>query len=129
MEAEAVFPAELASAARARHHTETVLRSWGCENLVEPARLLVSELVVNAVLHARSEVVLRLSLRDEVLRVEVVDCSDAPLEQRPVDPTAVSGRGLMIVDALASAWGVDAADDGKVVWFELAVDDVDPTPA
>jgi anti-sigma regulatory factor (Ser/Thr protein kinase) len=123
---EADFPAELASAAAARRFAASVLRSWRCDALVAEAELLISELVVNAVLHADSAVTVHLALRPGTLRVEVADTSPVQPEQRAVDPTAVTGRGLLIVDTVASSWGVDPTADGKVVWFELAAEDVDP---
>jgi anti-sigma regulatory factor (Ser/Thr protein kinase) len=127
--AEAAFPAELASAPAARRYASAFLRTWQCERLVESAELLISELVVNAVLHADSAVTLRLALRPGALRVEIGDSSQEPPRLRPVDPSAVTGRGLLIVDAVASDWGVDPTADGKVVWFELAADDIDPARA
>jgi anti-sigma regulatory factor (Ser/Thr protein kinase) len=128
MDAEADFPADLASAAAARRFAASVLSSWGYDSLIESAQLLISELVVNAVLHAESSVVVRLALEAGALRVEIRDRAAALPELRPVDPTAVTGRGLLIVDAVASRWGVRTEDDGKVVWFELAADDIDPAP-
>lgn len=128
MDAEADFPADLASAAAARRFASQVLRSWGCDKLVDTAQPLISELVVNAVLHADSDVTIRLQLDHGALRVEVGDDSAALPEVQPLDPAAVTGRGLLIVDSVASTWGVQRTDPGKVVWFELAVGDVDPAP-
>ncbi len=54
------------------------------------------------------------------MRVEVADHDPAlPVQQHP-PAEAVTGRGLLIVDALATRWGVEPAADGKTVWFELA---------
>lgn len=128
MDAQAAFPAELASASAARRFVTTVLGSWDCDALVDPAQLLVSELVVNAVLHAESSVSVRVELMDARVRIEVADNSPVAIEVRPVDPASVTGRGLLIVDALAAAWGVDPTADGKIVWFEL-VADADAAPA
>jgi anti-sigma regulatory factor (Ser/Thr protein kinase) len=125
---EAAFPAELASAAAARRFSASVLQSWELDALISSAQLLISELVVNAVLHAESDVTVRLTRRPGAVRVEVADTSDARPEKRVVDPTEVTGRGLLIVDSLASSWGVDPTADGKVVWFELTEDDADPAP-
>jgi anti-sigma regulatory factor (Ser/Thr protein kinase) len=120
MEAQAVFPADLGSAASARRFAEDALRSWGCEPLLETARLLISELVVNVVLHVRSDAELRLAFDGRVLRVEVADESTVAPQPQPYSPTATTGRGLMILDALADSWGVDARPgSGKTVWFEL----------
>jgi anti-sigma regulatory factor (Ser/Thr protein kinase) len=122
LEARATYPRELVAATDARHFAEQLLTEWGCDPLVESARLLVSELVVNAVLHAGTGAELVLRLDDDLLRVEVRDGNPAPIERREYSPYATTGRGLMILDALAHRWGVDETDDGsgKIVWFELA---------
>ncbi|MCD9622718.1 ATP-binding protein [Rhabdothermincola salaria] len=117
--ATATFAADLESAAAARHFAEDRLREWGAEELVESTRLLVSELMVNAVLHTGTPARLTLELDVGCLRAEVVDGGEGDVARRPYEPDAPTGRGLMIVDALATRWGVDEFDAGKVVWFEL----------
>jgi anti-sigma regulatory factor (Ser/Thr protein kinase) len=92
-------------------------------NLVEDAQVIVSELVTNAVEHGRPDIVLRLRRHPPGIGVAVEDHGDEQpeLPSGPVDPDAVGGRGLLIVDALASHWGVTASalPPGKTVWFEL----------
>lgn len=111
--------AEPRSAKEARSFTEATLGAWGCDALVDVSLLLVSELVTNAVLHAGShlELVVRL-LRDRV-RFEVHDGSPRSPELRPAPTEATTGRGLTLVERLASCWGTDLSPDGKAVWFEL----------
>jgi len=121
MEAQAAFPVELQSAAEARRFTERTLREWNCEELAESARLLVSELIVNTVIHAHTPARLTLSLDGRVLRVAVADGSTTAPRRRPYSPTATTGRGLMIMDNVADEWGVDIGPDGKTVWFELVL--------
>jgi anti-sigma regulatory factor (Ser/Thr protein kinase) len=106
----------------ARRFVADTLSRWGDHGLVEAAALLVSELVTNAVVHARSNVdviVDRSTNRAVLLRVEVHDGS----AQRPVpgmfDLEALSGRGLALIEAMATRWGVEAHSTGKHVWFEL----------
>ena len=81
--------------------------------------LLASELVSNAVLHARSDLSVTVRRFADCIRVEVYDGN--PLLPQPCLPPAeaTSGRGLGLVDAMASAWGAERCRDGKVVWFEL----------
>jgi anti-sigma regulatory factor (Ser/Thr protein kinase) len=114
------FGADLESTTAARRFAERTMTDWSVdESRYETARLLVSELVANAVTHAETEVVVQLDLSDERLRVEVQDGSGGQPragQPRPEDP---SGRGLMIVEALADRWGVEASPPGKIVWFEL----------
>jgi anti-sigma regulatory factor (Ser/Thr protein kinase) len=95
-------------------------------NVLEDAQLMVSELVTNAVRHGRPDVVLTLELLADRIRIAVYDGSDhlpvVPHGQPSVDrPT---GRGLLIVAATASDWGVIRHEDrtGKTVWAELALD-------
>ena len=108
-----------ASAAHARLFVERTLGGWGCNGLVDAARLLVSELVTNAVLHARTDVDLVVRLVPRGIRIEVEDQSAAAPVVRRYEDEAMTGRGLALVDQLASRWGVEPGDGGKAVWFEL----------
>jgi anti-sigma regulatory factor (Ser/Thr protein kinase) len=89
--------------------------------LVETAQLLVSELVTNAVKHADSILVLRIASIESRWRVTVEDLSaDAP-EQHEAGGEVEVGRGLGLVDALATTWGWSRTTTGKQVWFELEI--------
>lgn len=90
-------------------------------DVVERVLLVVSELATNAVLHARTDFVVRLSGDGETVRVAVFDGSPGRPERGSMDPAAVTGRGLGIVESLASDWGIEAADGGKWVWADLLV--------
>lgn len=109
-----------------------LLRVTGHPELVDTAGLLVSELVTNVSLHTASLAVsLEAVVRRDRVRVSVYD--DSPAGSPPVpsmpDQDSDSGRGLLLVQAMAQAWGVgpgypsglDRRDDqdGKHVWFEL----------
>jgi serine phosphatase RsbU (regulator of sigma subunit)/anti-sigma regulatory factor (Ser/Thr protein kinase) len=87
---------------------------------IEDAELIVSELVTNAVLHGRAPATLRVSRTPEKVRVEVEDASrDLPVRMRSSDE-AMTGRGLDMIAALASSWGVEVGPTGgKIVWAEL----------
>lgn len=84
------------------------------------AQLLVSELVTNVVKHARSEALLNVTLGEDEICVEVVDRAPTrtPVERHPrlLDE---GGRGLSLVSALATDWGVKRDDQAKCVWFVL----------
>ena len=83
----------------------------------------MSELVTNACLHARTEIILRYSVGPTVVRVEVTDGNTTRPATADAPDDAIAGRGLAIVGALAARWGVDPVDDGKAVWFELSISD------
>ncbi|MFN7148285.1 MAG: ATP-binding protein [Microthrixaceae bacterium] len=90
---------------------------------IERLLLVVSELATNAVLHARTEFVVRVSSDDGAVRVAVYDASSGRPEMGTMDPAAVTGRGLGIVESLASSWGIDDAEGGKWVWAELVAEE------
>jgi len=113
------LPPDHAAAARARRFVSEAMRAWGFDEASPDAELLVSELVTNAVLHARSAT--RVTIERDDTRVRISVCDDSPARPRLRDygPDAVTGRGLVIVDRLARRWGVDPSDAGKCVWFEI----------
>ena len=87
--------------------------------MADNAILMISELVTNAILHGGEGAVLTLTFDDLKVRAEVRDSSPAMPVVRSYSETATTGRGMVIVDALAAAWGTFTVDGGKVVWFEL----------
>jgi anti-sigma regulatory factor (Ser/Thr protein kinase) len=111
------FAPSLASATGARRFTEQVLDGWHLDDVRDVVRLLVSELVINAVLHARTAITLCLHHESGRLRVEVSDGSTMPPVLHTPGPTAPTGRGLQIVASLSDEWGVDVQREGKTVWF------------
>ncbi|WP_031185016.1 SpoIIE family protein phosphatase [Streptomyces sp. NRRL F-5635] len=113
------FPDRPTSAATARRFVRTAL-DGAAADLVGTAELLVSELVTNAVLHARTEVEVGLVRLDGRLRVRVRDRRPGrSLVPRRCSPYAGTGQGLAMVERLASRYGADGGDAGKTVWFEL----------
>jgi anti-sigma regulatory factor (Ser/Thr protein kinase) len=84
------------------------------------AALCASELVTNGVLHARTPIVLGVTLGDERLLVTVADRAGGTPQTPPPDDDRPSGRGLLLVDALADEWGVAEVADGKTVWFTVS---------
>lgn len=86
----------------------------------DSAELMTSEVVTNAMLHSNGPVTFGVECGGPLLRVEVGD-DDARRPSVPEqDETAESGRGMRIVQALSSAWGVQTTPTGKLVWFEVA---------
>jgi anti-sigma regulatory factor (Ser/Thr protein kinase) len=107
------------SAAEARRFVRAALIDWGASNLDEVAALLVTELVTNAVLHTSSGPEVTARLAGPRLRVEVADDNPSPPVRQHYGPRAGTGRGMILVNELASAWGTEPAGRGKIVWFEL----------
>jgi anti-anti-sigma factor len=110
--------------AAARIYVRDVLQYWRLalpgDDVIDRAELLADELVTNAVVHARTPVRLRLELRGDLLHIAVHDASPRLLRLVPHDPEAESGRGLRLVEQLATSWGVHRqSDEGKVVWASL----------
>jgi anti-sigma regulatory factor (Ser/Thr protein kinase) len=93
--------------------------------VIESARLLVTELVTNSIVHGIREgdgwIDVVIEQRARCLRIEVVDSASSGLRPvlRPVDPTSTSGWGLQLVDRLATDWGVETGI-GTCVWCEIA---------
>ena len=115
------LPAEPTAASVARAIVEAVGSDLP-EPILLDAKLLTSEVVTNAIRHARgTQVVIVRVRRNNLVRVEVVDQGPMFDPQPQTTPTRVgSGHGLMLVDAMASAWGVEPDEAGKKVWFELS---------
>ncbi|MEV5596264.1 ATP-binding protein [Streptomyces sp. NPDC052496] len=109
------------SAATARRLVRAALAAWDLEELAEDGALIVSELVCNAVRHARSRSVRVSVTRPGAARVRiaVVDKSMQLPELREPGGEDESGRGLTLVAGLAPAWGADPLPWGKRVWAEL----------
>jgi anti-sigma regulatory factor (Ser/Thr protein kinase) len=119
-EATIQLPPAPTSPAEARGFVVDSLEQWGAESLTDLARLLVSELVTNAVFHAHSPVEVRALMAEGRVRIEVRDLDPTPPAPRHAAPWDATGRGLLLVDELSERWGTDATpSEGKVIWFEL----------
>ena len=113
------LPPEPASATRARRVTRRHLEPVCPEGALDVASLLVTELVSNAVLHARTEMFLVVDVMPGRIELRVQDGSPDDPERKELDPHSSSGRGLAIVDELATTWGVDHDHGRKVVWAKI----------
>lgn len=144
------LPGETRAASAARRFAATMCRTWGLEGLAEDVVLTVSELVTNAVVHARSSATMTISLSGGYLEVAVADDSPRAPIVRPArldldadinlvvaraaehadlrapvwhvgrSGSIAAGRGMLIVDAIADEWGVNRLAAGKEVWFRLS---------
>ncbi|MFF8840668.1 SpoIIE family protein phosphatase [Streptomyces sp. NPDC015130] len=106
----------------ARAAVGQALRDWGLPELADDAELLTGELLVNVLLHTEGGAVLTLEVLPEPVRrvrLSVQDRSSAWPRRRTPGEAATSGRGLLLLDALASRWGVEPRGEGKAVWCEI----------
>jgi anti-sigma regulatory factor (Ser/Thr protein kinase) len=116
------LPALGTSVAEARRRVGELLDRWGvAENVLDDATLVVSELFTNALVHTDSaEITCRLHTTQESVYVAVADQGRGQAGPVVREPDAESGRGLMLVSALAQVWGVIAESDrGRTVWAVL----------
>jgi anti-sigma regulatory factor (Ser/Thr protein kinase) len=96
----------------------------GLGYLVDDVRLVVSELVTNAVVHASTPVRVRIEALPVCVKLTVHDeCADLPaLHEQPICVDAEGGRGLQVIDACSFDWGTDVGPgNGKSMWARFAV--------
>ncbi|HKE52757.1 MAG TPA: ATP-binding protein [Actinomycetes bacterium] len=119
MELRTVLRDDPSEVRRARRLVSDHLEGWGLRDLDQVTILLVSELVTNALLHGHPP--LRLVARDILtgVRIEVHDNNPEGAPQKRPDGGFQSGRGLQLVDSLATRWGWVESGNGKCVWFEV----------
>jgi anti-sigma regulatory factor (Ser/Thr protein kinase) len=120
LEARLVLTHEPRSVTVARQFLADLLAQSGLERVVPASELLVSELVANAVRHVPAPCAVELSHHADVLRIAVADSGSGMPDLQALRPLSHGGRGLHIVTAFATAWGVDPLEEGgKLVWAEL----------
>ncbi|MFE0099346.1 SpoIIE family protein phosphatase [Streptomyces sp. NPDC059009] len=118
-----VAQAEPERIAGARRHLRDLLHDWADPDQVDSAVLMVSEMVTNVLVHTDGDALLVAEVAGRPgarrVRAEVADGSDDLPHKRHPGELASSGRGLVLMELLADAWGVDPRGDGKSIWFEL----------
>ncbi|WP_075779975.1 PAS domain S-box protein [Streptomyces acidiscabies] len=113
------LPALASSIGDGRSFLTKTLTVWNCAHLADDARLLVSEVLTNALQHAQGPLGLHLRRTTADVTIEISDHSPHLPQPRLAAPDDESGRGLLLVDTLADSWGVRPTDDGKTTWFTL----------
>lgn len=116
------LPADASAPAEARQYVAGVLGEWSIEeDVIASALVCVSELVTNAVIHSGTTSSVSLEADEDYLLVRVQDRGGRGVVRRPegLHPESISGRGLTVVEGLASAWNAEHSADGTTVWFEL----------
>ncbi len=115
-----VLPPDPRAAREARRLAARMCATAGLvDDLSDVAELLISEVVTNVVVHARTEARVSVTVGPGHVVVEVGDDDERPPVLRPDDETALGGRGIGLLQASATAWGVRPEPGGKVVWFSL----------
>jgi anti-sigma regulatory factor (Ser/Thr protein kinase) len=125
MAAQSHFEPTSDSVTAARHSIRGTLGGLP-DGVVERVELIVSELATNAVRHARTPYDLTVQT-GSVVRIAVRDGSPVPPSIQHPDPTAIGGRGLLLVDHFSDRWGSELIPGGKVVWAEVQA--TGPIPA
>lgn len=116
------LPASTDSVPRARRYVRDALAEADASADIPTACLLVSELVTNAVLHARTSLLVTVTSDAGHVRLEVHDQSAVSPRLHGFSSTSATGRGLRLLDSLAKRWGMEPDLDGmgKTVWCEVA---------
>jgi anti-sigma regulatory factor (Ser/Thr protein kinase) len=105
---------------QARRHLEQT-----CQHLPPTVRsdacLILSEIVTNAVVHARTMITIAIECDHNAVAVAVTDNSSEAPQRKHHDDLDESGRGLLLIEELATSWGYDTSSDGegKVIWFRI----------
>ncbi|HEY1741343.1 MAG TPA: ATP-binding protein [Acidimicrobiia bacterium] len=106
----------VAAPRRARSLVVDSLAQWDRDDLLDPAILVVSELVANAVRYGGADLTVALARDHDGVRIAVGDTGPADPTMPEVDRRALGGRGVRLIAALASDWGYRHKDSGKIVW-------------
>ncbi|MFI6647909.1 SpoIIE family protein phosphatase [Streptomyces sp. NPDC050529] len=108
----------------ARHMIRAAVRAWGAKERADEVELAADELTTNALMHTDGGAIVTIRVLtgpERRLRVDVEDRSSALPRRRDAGESGVSGRGLMLVDRLVDAWGVESRGTGKCVWCEFVI--------
>jgi anti-sigma regulatory factor (Ser/Thr protein kinase) len=121
------FEPTLFAAPAARHFATSTLASWGLQLLRDQVELAVSELATNAILHTGGRFSVELTRHPERVQLRVADGgpSLAPGDTQMAEESATGGRGIPLVDAIVSRWGVELRENGKTIWADFDL----PAPA
>ncbi len=115
-----LLPPEARSSSRSRRFIAGALARWQLESLCDAAVLLTSEVVTNAIVHAQTDVTVTITREDpNTVTIAVSDGSHNDPRIQRHSPDSATGRGLGILDVLASSWRVVHQSGGKTVSFTL----------
>ncbi len=119
---EEAFPAVPDAAAQARSFLRAAAAEWQLpDDVVADCVQIVSEIVGNVIRHAQTPLTLRLSYDGEAVLIASTDGAVRLPEQHTASDVSEDGRGLLIIDSVASSWGVHHAVVGKTMWARVEV--------
>ena len=121
MDYDQTFSPDPASAGAARRFVRDRVAAHGLAT--DDPELVVAELMSNVVQHAKTPITVRVQVGQR-LRIEVHDGNSIIPAMKDAAEDAESGRGLYIIDAIATEWGIEATTSGKFVWVETAREEV-----
>jgi anti-sigma regulatory factor (Ser/Thr protein kinase) len=108
------------SASQGRHFVVAALQRWQLDSLVDSAALLSSEIISNAVLHARTPLTVSVErIGDDCVQISVTDGSPFVPQRRQASTDSTNGRGIDLLDRLSTSWSVTSSTAGKTVLFTL----------
>jgi serine phosphatase RsbU (regulator of sigma subunit)/anti-sigma regulatory factor (Ser/Thr protein kinase) len=116
------LPADLRAIGDARAFAAVTLARWGLGLLTDTVTLLASEMVTNAMVHTEGPATLELRRDGDTVRLRVSDADTRPPQLREgpePDLESDGGRGMVLVEALSSSWGVEPSGSGKTVWADV----------
>jgi anti-sigma regulatory factor (Ser/Thr protein kinase) len=117
---ELALPPLASSAGIARFALTASCRTWGVPDLADAASLVLSELVTNAVVHARTPLVVLARFTAGDLTLAVADGSPSLPAVLPPDDEREGGRGMSVIESLGTTWGFQRTALGKVVWVTIS---------
>ncbi|MFF3510716.1 PAS domain S-box protein [Streptomyces sp. NPDC002573] len=115
------LPCDPRSVPAGREFLDKTLAAWDCTDRTDDARLLLSEILTNAVQHGQGPIGVHLCRTDTDLTVEISDRSHHLPQPRLAAEDEECGRGLLLVRTVSDGWGVRPTDEGKTTWFSLKV--------
>ncbi|MHB8510630.1 MAG: ATP-binding protein [Actinomycetota bacterium] len=110
------FAYDIRSPRAVRRLVQRTLIGWHLRELSDDVSLVATELATNAIVHSESGFFFSLDQQPLGVQIQVEDSSAALPQLRPSSPTSTRGRGLHLVDAIATNWGVERTKQGKIVW-------------
>jgi anti-sigma regulatory factor (Ser/Thr protein kinase) len=117
-----ILPNDFRAPREARQAVTRFLSGAGVPQLIDEAQLLASELVTNAVRHAKGPITVRAYVADGFLHLQVCDSSaDCVPQRREAGTDDEGGRGIELVEKLSNRWGYRVTEHSKIVWLDLRV--------